>query len=75
MSAGQIIEEVGLKGYQIGGAEVSAIHGNFIVNKGKATSNDVILLIKSVRDCVKKKRNIILEPEVVLLGKSWDQVL
>lgn len=65
--AGRLIEAVGLKGRNIGGAEVSTKHANFIVNTGNATSNDIKNLIKLIRSEVKKEFNIdlILEQEII----------
>ena len=73
--AGQIIDELGLKGRQVGAAQVSKLHGNFIINRGGATSKDVISLIKDIRREVKADRGLDLEPEVLLMGKSWEEVL
>lgn len=72
---GQIIDELGLKGRRVGGAEISNLHGNFIVNRGNATCADVIALIKDVREEVRRNRGIDLRPEVLLLGRDWDEVL
>lgn len=66
--AGKLIEEAGLKGAKIGGAEVSLVHANFIVNNGGATAGDVIGLMKVVQEKVKEVHNIWLEPEVRILG-------
>lgn len=74
-SAGRIIDELGLKGLRIGDAEVSTVHGNFIINRGQATGSDVIALVRRVRDEVRKRRQIELEPEVLLYGRSWKDVL
>lgn len=74
-SAGRLIEQFGLKGTACGAAEISGVHGNFIVNKGDATSRDVIELIKRVRAEVHRKSGILLEPEVLLLGGSWEELL
>ena len=65
--AGRLIEEAGLKGYQIGGAAVSKKHANFIVNTGNATSNDIKNLIELVHTQVKEKFNIdlVLEQEII----------
>ena len=65
--AGRLIEAAGLKGKNIGGAEVSTKHANFIVNTGNATSNDIKNLIKLIRSEVKKEFNIdlILEQEII----------
>lgn len=67
-SAGRLIEASGLKGRQIGGAAVSDIHANFIVNVGGATAADVVELIRTVRDTVKDLHDIELRPEVRFLG-------
>ncbi len=68
--AGRLIETIGLKGTQIGGAEISELHGNFIINRtGSAKANDVHQLIKLAQKKVKEKFNIELQPEVKLLGK------
>ena len=73
--AGQIIDELGLKGRKIGAAQISKLHGNFIINRGGATSKDIILLIKDIRREVKANRGFDLEPEVLLMGKNWSEVL
>lgn len=68
--AGRLIEAVGLKGEQIGGAQISGLHANFIINKiGGARANDVYQLIKLAQDKVKEKFDIELQLEVKLLGK------
>jgi UDP-N-acetylenolpyruvoylglucosamine reductase len=74
-SAGRIIDQLGLKGLRVGGAEVSPVHANFIINRGHATGSDVIALVRRVRDEVRARRNIELEPEVVLCGRAWKEVL
>ncbi len=74
-SAGRIIDELGLKGLRIGDAEVSTVHGNFIINRGQATGSDVIALVRRVRDEVRRRRQIELEPEVLLYGRTWKDVL
>ena len=66
--AGQLIESLGLKGRRIGGAEVSEVHANFIVNVGDATADDIRTLIDLVRDEVEKMHGITLHPEVKRLG-------
>lgn len=65
--AGKLIEDLGFKGYKIGGAKVSEKHANFIINDGDATSKDVIKLIKKITKEVKKAYNVdlILEQEIV----------
>ena len=67
-SAGKLIDECGLKGYRVGGAEVSKIHGNFILNLDDATAQDVLSLVRHIQEHVKRERGIDLEMEVQLLG-------
>lgn len=62
---GQMIEECGLKGYSIGGAQVSEKHAGFIVNKGGATSTDVLALIEHIKNEVYKKFDCRIECEVI----------
>jgi len=73
--AGKLIDTHGLKGLSVGGAEVSNVHGNFIVNKGGASADDVIELVRKVRTAVHESSGYHLNPEVLLLGDSWDTVL
>lgn len=68
--AGRIIDTIGLKGLQIGGAMVSKIHGNFIVNLGKATAKDITLLMETVQKKVLEERGIFLEPEIKIIGEE-----
>jgi UDP-N-acetylenolpyruvoylglucosamine reductase len=70
-----LIDESGLKRARIGGAEVSPVHANFIVNVGAATAADVIALVRLVRARVKAAKGVDLEPEVLLYGKNWKDVL
>jgi UDP-N-acetylmuramate--L-alanine ligase/UDP-N-acetylenolpyruvoylglucosamine reductase len=74
-SAGRLIDALGLKGERVGDAEVSAVHANFIVNRGQATAADVIALMRRVRERVKAAHGIELEPEVLLYGRDWRDVL
>ena len=67
-SAGKLIDECGLKGYRIGGAEVSKIHGNFILNLDDATAHDVLSLVQHIQNHVKQETDVNLEMEVQLLG-------
>lgn len=67
--AGKLIEDAGLKGYSIGGAEVSEKHSGFVVNTGSATAKDVLDLIAYVQNTVKDKFGVLLEPEVKLVGE------
>ena len=68
-SAGQLIEEAGLKGAQIGDAQVSPKHANFIVNVGKARATDVIRLIQKVRRTVLKNTGVTLQLELKVVGE------
>lgn len=67
--AARLIEASGLKGYTIGGAQVSEKHANFIVNIGGATALDIELLIKHMRDTVLEKQGVALQQEVKVLGE------
>ena len=66
--AGKLIEEVGLKGFSIGGAQVSNMHSNFIVNNGNATSDEIYQLITVIQQKVQQKKGIFLHPEVRMIG-------
>lgn len=68
--AAQLIEECGLKNIRVGGARVSEKHANFIVNEKEATAKDVTVLINLVRDKVKEKTGVVLEPEVKIVGED-----
>ena len=70
LSAGYLIDKAGLKGEKIGGAQVSDVHANFIVNDGSATTNDVLSLIDVVKDKVKSKFGVDLSLEVVVIGEK-----
>lgn len=63
-TAGALIERSGLKGHSIGGAQVSTLHANFIVNTGDATAKDVLALAKHIRETVNQKMGIELEMEI-----------
>ena len=67
-SAGRLIDVSGLKGYRIGGAEVSTVHGNFILNIDNATAADVLNLVAYIQKQVRKKTGISLQTEVKRLG-------
>lgn len=67
-SAGALLDQAGCKGMAEGGAEVSAVHANFIVNTGGATSHDVATLAGRMRDAVAERHGIVLEPELVVWG-------
>jgi len=68
--AGRLIEQAGLKGEREGGAEISTIHANFIVNRGGARACDVLALIERARRSVAEHSGVMLEPEVRILGRS-----
>ena len=74
-SAGRLIDQSGLKGERVGDAEVSPVHANFIVNRGRATSADLIALVRVIRARVHAAHGIHLEPEVLLYGQEWKDVL
>ena len=63
-SAGALIEKCGLKGFRIGGAEVSGLHANFLINSGDATANEILALVHHVQEVVKEKTGTALEMEV-----------
>jgi UDP-N-acetylmuramate dehydrogenase len=66
--SGQLIEQTGLKGFQLGGAQVSEKHANFIVNRGGATASDIYNLIFHVQKTIAERWGITLHPEVKILG-------
>lgn len=68
--AGRLIEELGLKGTKMGGAVISKVHGNFIVNEGGASAGDVLGLIELVREKARETRGIELETELQIIGES-----
>ncbi|WP_282154673.1 UDP-N-acetylmuramate dehydrogenase [Cytobacillus gottheilii] len=68
--AGRLIEEAGLKGYSIGGAQISDMHGNFIVNTGSATAQDVLDLIQFAKDKIQEQFGVSLETEVEIIGRK-----
>jgi UDP-N-acetylmuramate dehydrogenase len=68
--AGRLIEAAGLKGFRVGGAQVSLKHANFILNTGNATSADIENLITHIQSEVKKRFNIALELELVIIGEQ-----
>ncbi len=67
--AGRLIDELGLKGTRRGGAVVSTVHGNFIVNEGSATAADVLELIEFIKSRAKAERGIDLHEEVEIIGE------
>lgn len=67
--AGKLIMDAGLRGYQVGGAQVSEKHCGFVINKGNATAADVCGLMKDVQEKVQEQFGVTLEPEVKFLGE------
>jgi UDP-N-acetylmuramate dehydrogenase len=67
-TAGQLIDLAGLKGKSFGGAEISSRHANFIINRKNASASDILVLMEIIQDTVMKKFNILLEPEVRIIG-------
>ncbi|MCM1158115.1 MAG: UDP-N-acetylmuramate dehydrogenase [Bacteroidales bacterium] len=67
--AGKLIMDAGLRGHQVGGAQISEKHCGFVVNKGDATAEDVMKLIDEVKDKVYEQFQVELEPEVRLVGR------
>lgn len=68
--AGALIEKNNLKGASVGGAQVSQKHAGFVINTGSATCEDVLSLIKKVKDTVKQADGVDLEPEVIFVGRK-----
>ncbi len=67
---GPIIEELGLKGFSVGGAQVSGKHAGFIINKGQAVAEDVIQLIRHLQEEIKEKHGVDLIPEIKIVGEE-----
>ena len=70
--AGGLIEQCGLKGRSVGGAQVSEKHAGFVINTGNATCQDILDLIRLVRKTVLEETGVELEPEVRMLGVHLD---
>lgn len=68
--AGELIENCGLKGYRIGGAEVSEKHAGFIVNRGNATADDIMRLVDHIQTTVNQAYSVSLECEIKYIGES-----
>src|SRR3954469_6981815 len=68
--AGRLVEEAGLKGYQIGGAQISEMHGNFIINAGNAKAEEVLQLIDYVKKTIYGSYKVIMETEVEIIGRK-----
>lgn len=67
--AGKLIMDAGLRGYRVGGAQVSEKHCGFVINAGNATAKDVMKLMKEVSDIVQETFGVALEPEVKRIGE------
>jgi len=72
--AGKLIQDAGLKGLSVGGAQVSELHSGFIINTGKATASDIIALMHIVQASVMDKFGVRLEPEVRIIGTERQAV-
>ena len=72
--AGALIQDAGLKGYTVGGAQVSEKHSGFVVNRGGATAEEVLFLIKQVQKKVKSRFGVTMEPEVRMVGFTDTEV-
>ncbi|MCB1064640.1 MAG: UDP-N-acetylmuramate--L-alanine ligase [Verrucomicrobiae bacterium] len=70
IGAGQLVDEMGLKDKAVGAARVSEVHGNFIVNDGKATANEVLELIAQIKAKAREERGLDLETEVQIIGQD-----
>ncbi len=68
--AGKLIQDAGLKGLSVGGAQVSEKHSGFIINRGGATASDIISLMKLVQNTVYDRFGVMLEPEVRIVGEE-----
>jgi len=66
--AGKLIQDSGLQGYTVGGAQVSKKHAGFVVNTGRATATDVEQILEEIKDKVYKKHNVELEKEIIIIG-------
>ncbi len=67
-AAGRLIEAAGLKGTRVGDAEVSPLHANFVVNRGKASAEDVLSLIRRIQERIREARGVDLEFEIEMVG-------
>ncbi len=68
-AAGRLIEAAGCKEMRIGDAEVSAVHANYFINKGKATCVDFVALMEKIKERVKEHSGVVLEPEIKIVGR------
>lgn len=72
--AAKLIDDAGLRGFRVGGAQVSEKHAGFVINTGNATASDVLGVMKHVRNTVEEKFHVTLEPEVRLLGEFEEEL-
>lgn len=72
--AAKLIDDAGLRGFRIGGAQVSEKHAGFVVNTGDATASDIIKVMKHVKNTVEEKFGVTLEPEVRLVGEFEEEL-
>lgn len=68
--AGALIEEAGLKGFSVGGAQISELHAGFVINKGGATATDVLAVVRHAQETVWEKFGVRLETEIKLVGEG-----
>ncbi|MEY2821375.1 MAG: hypothetical protein RL105_947 [Verrucomicrobiota bacterium] len=73
--AGMLVDQAGLKGLACGDAEVSALHANFIINRGTASAAQFVEVMRRVRAGVKESRGVELQPEIIALGREWRDLL
>jgi UDP-N-acetylmuramate dehydrogenase len=69
-AAGRLIDAAGLKGFRVGGAEISQLHANFIVTRGSARASDVLTVIEHAREVVATRSGVQLETEVQIVGEN-----
>lgn len=72
--AGAWIDQAGLKGTRQGGAEVSSVHANFLINRNQATAADVLTLAREIRKRIARERGTWLQPEPLLIGAEWQEI-
>jgi len=72
--AGYLIDQSGLKGEKVGDIEISDLHANWLINKGKGTQKDLIKLAKKIKEIVRKRFDIALKPENILLDEYGNRI-
>jgi UDP-N-acetylmuramate dehydrogenase len=72
---GQIIDELGMKGFSVGGAQIAPFHGNIVINTGGATSSEISSLMNEVSEKVKTATGFVLEPEIIFVGECAAQAV